>query len=141
MKALLPILFFLIFVSTIHGRTWINKDGQKFEGNLKDIEENIAVILRTPDQTLFRIPILELSEADQNYINKHIKAAIASGKRLPQSKEELAAWIIGTEWRLTDENHEHIIRFLPDGVIDMQSKTKKWNKGYPGTAKEYFIVK
>jgi len=59
---------------------------------------------------------------------------------LPGSKEELAKWLVGTEWILRQKDAEKIVRFYSKGKMQKQPKAHKWNTTYPGNHDKYKVL-
>jgi len=119
-RILLPILSLLIFLPNVDARFWTNKDGKEFDLSQEDQEY--------------------LKELEEKKKTEEEKKRLKDG--LPKTKEELAKWIVGTEWNLKEGKAESkmVRRFLPDGVMLFQSKILKWDKSRAPEIVKYRIL-
>jgi len=153
LKLILPLLSLLIFLPNVDARFWTNKEGKTFEGDLVEVKDNAITIRRKSDRRKFTLNVADLSQGDQEYLTKleEDKKSEAEAKkeksmspkdRLPTSEKQLAKWIVGTEW-LVNESTSHggvkVIRFLPDGNLGMQFKTKIWSEQIPTQVRRYTV--
>jgi len=147
-RLILPFLSLLILLSYADGRTWTNQAGQSFEGELVEVTDKAVTIRRQSDRRKFTMPINDLSGTDQDYLkeiekqkkNEDEKKRKSSKDYVPTTPEELAEWLIGTEWYLLDPKEEKVAHFLPDGVMAQQLNTKKWDKKTPAVNRKYNIL-
>ena len=105
-KLVLPLLLLFILLSTADGRFWTNQKGKSFEGEFIEADDNNVIIRRSSDRIIFTMLIKDLSDADQGYLTKleeekkkkEEEERKSSDDYVPTTQEELAEWIIGTEW-------------------------------------------
>ena len=156
-KLILPLLSLLILLSNVDARFWTNKEGKRFEGEFVEVKDNAVTIRRTRDRIKFTVPIKDLSQGDQDYLTKleEEKQAEEESKKekpksskdkLPTSEKDLAKWIVGTEWAMTQVttasglNVRRARRFHPRGIMLSQYKTLSWEKSLPIIEEEYSIL-
>jgi hypothetical protein len=60
--------------TTIEARTWTSQDGKQLEGDLISADKTTAVIVRISDKKTFRVPLLQLSKKDQEYVEEFINS-------------------------------------------------------------------
>ena len=105
-KLILPLLSLLILVTNADGRIWTNQHGRTFEGEFIESKDDQVTIRRAFDRIIFTMLIKDLSDADQGYLTKleeekkkkEEEERKSSDDYVPTTQEELAEWIIGTEW-------------------------------------------
>jgi len=162
-KILLPILSLLIFLPNVDARFWTNKEGKAFEGELVEVKDNAITIRRTRDRIKFTVNVADLSQGDQDYLKElaeekkleeEKKAEERANKNkpktskvaLPKTKEELAKWIIGTEWAHsqqtigTEKTGRRTLRFYPDGDVRFQFGVLEWEKNLQFNENEYTVL-
>jgi len=142
-KIILPLLSILIFLPNVDARFWTNKEGKSFEGELVEVKDNAVTIRRASDRIKFTVNVADLSQGDQEYLKKleedEDNKNESSDVSLPSTPKELAKWLAGTEWRLTEDDQDKAIRFLSESMTETQQNTKKWDKKLPGNIKSYKI--
>ena len=135
-KLILPLLSLLILLSHADARFWTNRDGRNFEGELVEVKDNAVTIRRATDRRKFTMPITNLSNADQDYLNKlqENKDVENVNDSLPKTKADLEKWIIGTEWEIDDtidgEKIKYIRRFGNKRALGFKKPNQKkfgWN--------------
>jgi len=156
-KRILPLLSFLILLPNIYGRFWTNQAGKSFEGDLVEVKDNAVTIRRKSDRIKFTVNVSDLSQGDQDYLKElqekkkteeetKKKKPVSSKNKLPTSEKDLAKWIVGTEWAMTQIttasglNVRRARRFHPRGIILSQYKTLSWEKNLPIIEEEYSIL-
>jgi len=88
------VLFFLTTNIFSENRTWTNTSGGKFEGELVESNAEEAIILRSSDRQVFKVPLTKLSEEDLTYIDSLRKETVFSELEIDALKiqrEELIA--------------------------------------------------
>lgn len=64
--------------------------------------------------------------------------------KVPKDKEELAKWIVGTEWKATEQRKgkwiQLVRRFHPNGVMKNQQGVSKWTAGHPIQTYDYKVL-
>jgi len=144
-KIILPILSLLIFLPNVDARFWTNKDGKTFEGELVEVKDNAVTIRRKSDRRKFTLNVADLSQGDQEYLTKieEDKKAEEEAKKekpkssktaLPKTKEELAVWLVGTEW-ITTGTQRWVRRFYKDGLMKTQGQHKWFDDAHSRTPK------
>ena len=147
-KLVLPLLLLFILLSTADGRFWTNQKGKSFEGEFIEADDNNVTIRRSSDRIKFTMLIKDLSDADQDYLTKleeekkkkEEEERKSSDDYVPTTQEELAEWIIGTEWYMKDDDEEKVVRFFQAGTMRQQTKIDKWNNKFPGNDRKYTIL-
>jgi len=163
-RLILPLLSFLILLSSADARFWTNKDGKSFEGELVEVRGNAVTIRRTRDRIKFTVNAADLSQGDQEYLKEleekkkaeekaKVEASASKNKpkspkdKLPTSEKQFAKWIVGTEWATRQGDLDGgasgaigVRRFYPDGVMIYQYGTSKWTKGAADESQSKYTI-
>jgi len=92
----------------------------------------------------FKFDHLEKEKMPEAEANK--EKPKTSKSKLPQTKEELARWIVGTEWAYsqltiaTDHKGRRSLRFNPEGVVHFQFGVLAWEKNLAFKDSEYRVL-
>ena len=143
------LIAFVCIMPVAHARLWTNTEGKGFEGDLKRVESNIAVIQRRSDLRMFRVPIKTLVEADREYVGRYQKKQRSAGLKKDEPLTFLPQDAIYTNGRSVKvsgpttrticwSNKDDILKFtsaLPEGRYELKLKYSSGNGDYAGRKK------